>query len=306
MRVTLLHNPTAGDEEHNRDHLLDALAQADHEAVYQSTKEDGWTDALDRPADLVVAAGGDGTMDKVFRALAGGSVPVAVLPLGSANNVARTLGISPATPTLEVARSWQDADLRPFDIGELQAVDGAARFVECVGGGIFGDVLVRAGERNDEGLFAVEKKKLGLDLLEAAIRDAPANTWAVELDGRDISGEFLAVEVMNVREIGPNVPLAPEADPGDGLLDVALVSAGNREGLAAYLRAREPDHHIPPPTVRRGRGRRLRVRFPAGCPLHIDDELWPAGGADGAEGEAILTAGSLQAQVLRPADAFSP
>jgi diacylglycerol kinase family enzyme len=305
VRVTLLHNPTAGDEGHNRDHLLEALAEAGHETVYQSTKEDGWTEALDRPADLVVAAGGDGTMDKVLRALAGGSLPVAVLPLGSANNVARTLGFSPAKPTLELARSWQAADQRPFDIGELQAGDGAARFVECMGGGIFGDVLVRASEL-DEALSAGEKKELGLDLLEAAIRDAPVFTWTLELDGQDLSGEFLAVEVMNVREIGPNVPLAPEAEPGDGLLDLALVSTNHREGLAVYVRRREPDRHIPPPEVRRARGHRLSIRFPAGCPLHVDDELWPEGSMDGADGQAILTVGRLQVQVLRPADAFWP
>ena len=263
--MTLLHNPTAGDEEHSGERLLESLAQAGHDAFYQSTKEDGWRDALDRPADLIVAAGGDGTMDKVFRAAAGGSVPVAVLPLGSANNVARTLGISPEKTTLEHARSWVDAGSRAYDIGELGAGEDAARFVECMGGGIFGDVLVRAG-RQDKELSAEEKKGLGLDLLEAAIHDAPARVWALELDGEDISGEFLAVEVMNVREIGPNVPLAPDADPGDGLLDVTLVAAGHREGLRAYLREREPDRHIPPPAVRRARGRGLRMRFPEAMP----------------------------------------
>jgi diacylglycerol kinase (ATP) len=302
VRVTLFHNPTAGDEEHSRDRLLEALAEAGHEAVYQSTKEDGWKDALDRPADLVVAAGGDGTMDKVFGALAGGSLPAAVLPLGSANNVARTLGIRPDEPTIEIVRSWRDAGRRPFDIGELEAGHNVVRFVECMGGGIFGDVLVRAGER-DEKLAAEEKKELGLDLLETAIRDAPAYAWELELDGEDLTGEYLAVEVMNVREIGPNVPLAPEADPGDGLLDLALVAAGHREGLAAYLREREPDHHIPPPAVRRARGRRLRARFPASCPLHVDDELWPDDRVDGAEGEAVLTVGRQRVHVLRPASA---
>jgi diacylglycerol kinase (ATP) len=304
VRVTLFHNPTAGDEEHSRDRLLEALAEAGHETIYQSTKETGWTDALDRPADLVVAAGGDGTMDKVFRALAGSPLPVAVLPLGSANNVARTLGISPEKPTLEVARSWQNAHRHPFDIGELQARENGARFVECMGGGIFGDVLVRAAEQ-DEKLSAEEKKGLGLDLLEAAIRDASARVWEIELDGENLSGEFLAVEVMNVREIGPNVPLAPDADPGDGLLDLALVAARHREGIAAYLREREPDRHIPPPAMRRASGRRLRVRFPTGCPLHVDDELWPEG-TDGTEGEAALIAGRLQVQVVRPTDASSP
>jgi diacylglycerol kinase (ATP) len=299
MRVTLLHNPTAGDEEHSRERLVEALAEAGHEAFYQSTKEDGWKAALDRPADLVAAAGGDGTMDKVFCSVAERSLPVAVLPLGSANNVARTLGISPETPALELARSWDGAGGRHFDIGELRTGGEVAQFVECMGGGIFGDVLVRAPER-DEGLSAEEKKELGLDLLEAAIREAPAYQWALDLDGEDLSGEYLAVEAMNVREIGPNVPLAPDADPGDGLLDVALVAAGHREGLAAYLREREPDHHIPPPALRRTRGRRLGVRFPAGCPLHVDDELWPDGRGDGAEGQAVVTAGRLQVLVLAP------
>jgi diacylglycerol kinase (ATP) len=303
VRVTLLHNPTSGDEEHSRDRLLAAFAEAGHETEYQSAKEDRWSDVLDRRADLIVAAGGDGTMDKVFRAAAGGSVPVAVLPLGSANNVARTLGISTEKPTLEHARSWQEAAARPYDIGELRASGTAVQFVECMGGGIFGDVLARAGEQDQE-LSAEEKKELGLELLEAAIRDAPARVWELDLDGDDLSGEFLAVEVMNVREIGPNVPLAPDADPGDGLLDVALVAAGHREALAAYLREREPDHHIPPPAMRRARGRRLRVRFPDGCPLHVDDELWPEGSVDGTQGEGVLEVGRLQVQVLRPS-AFS-
>ena len=304
MRVTLLHNPTAGDEEHSRERLLEALADAGHEAVYQSAKEDGWMEALEPPADLIVAAGGDGTMDKVFRAAAGGPVPVAVLPLGSANNVARTLGISPERPTLEVARSWHDAGSHPYDIGELRPGGDVMQFVECMGGGIFGDVLARAGEQDEE-LSAEEKKELGLDLLEAAIHDAPALVWELELDGEDLSGEFLAVEAMNVREIGPNVPLAPEADPGDGLLDVALLAAGHREGLAAYLREREPDHHIPPPAMRRARGRLLRMGFPDGCPLHVDDELWPEGSVDGAQGGAVIDVGRLQVRVLRPS-AFSP
>jgi diacylglycerol kinase (ATP) len=139
-----------------------------------------------------------------------------------------------------------------------------------------------------------------VQLLETAIGDAPARVWELDLDGENLSGEFLAVEVMNIREIGPNVPLALEADPGDGLLDVALVAAGHRERLAGYLREREPDRHIPPPAVRRARGRRLRIRFPQGCPLHVDDELWPDGSVDGAQGEGILGMGRLQVQVLRP------
>ena len=67
MRVTLIHNPKAGDGRLSRDELLTILRVAGHKAVYQSSKEDEWERALKDPGDLVVAAGGDGTVGKVAK-----------------------------------------------------------------------------------------------------------------------------------------------------------------------------------------------------------------------------------------------
>jgi hypothetical protein len=58
MRITLMHNPKAGDAEHGRKELMAALAKAGHHATYQSTKKKDYKKALENPTDLVLAAGG--------------------------------------------------------------------------------------------------------------------------------------------------------------------------------------------------------------------------------------------------------
>jgi Sphingosine kinase and enzymes related to eukaryotic diacylglycerol kinase len=80
MRITLMHNPKAGDAEHGRKQLMAALAEAGHEATYQSTKKSDYKKALKKPADLVLAAGGDGTVVKVGRRLIDTGIPMRSTP----------------------------------------------------------------------------------------------------------------------------------------------------------------------------------------------------------------------------------
>jgi diacylglycerol kinase (ATP) len=112
-----------------------------------------------------------------------------------------------------------------------------------------------------------------LRLLREAVQDEPARRWELELDGADLSGDLLAVEAMNVRETGPNVLLAPEADPGDGLLDVVLVTAEDRAALVAYLGARIENRPMGTPPLHSRRGRNLIVRPPQSGTLRVDDEV---------------------------------
>ena len=71
MRLTLIHNPAAGDGRPSGADLKKMLAEAGFQVRYESIKKD-WKKALQRPADLVVAAGGDATAAKVLKQLAGG------------------------------------------------------------------------------------------------------------------------------------------------------------------------------------------------------------------------------------------
>src|SRR6266576_6352393 len=92
MRITLLRNPKAGNGKHGRKELVDALEKAGHQTICRSIKKKGWKAALKKQADVVVVAGGDGAIAKVASALIGREVPLAILPLGTANNLARSLG----------------------------------------------------------------------------------------------------------------------------------------------------------------------------------------------------------------------
>jgi diacylglycerol kinase (ATP) len=298
VRVIVLHNPEAGDEEENRDGLDAIFAEAGHDVRYQSLEED-WKAALRAPADLLVVAGGDGTVGEVFKELAGSRVTATVLPVGSANNIARSLGLAEAEDVAELVRAWPNAIRRPYDLGRVEAMSGESVFVETMGGGIFGEVLRRA-ERGSEGeVDGDEKVELGLRLLSRVIREAPSFRWRLELDGDPVRVELLAVEAMVIGETGPNIPLAPEADPGDGLLDVVLVRPEHRDGLAEYVEARLDGRSPEPPQLEVRRAREVTMRFPDGCPLRLDDELWPED-AGSAPDSALVSVGDLRLEVLVP------
>ena len=92
-----------------------ALANAGHHAIYQRTKKGDYKEVPKKPADLVLAAGGDGTVGKVGRELIDSGIPLSVLPLGTANNLARSLGFT-ASPE-EIITGLECGKRRTFDVG---------------------------------------------------------------------------------------------------------------------------------------------------------------------------------------------
>ncbi len=71
-----MHNPKAGRGNHGKKELMAALANAGHHAIYESTKNSDYKKALEKSVDLVLAAGGDGTVGKVGRELIDSGMPV--------------------------------------------------------------------------------------------------------------------------------------------------------------------------------------------------------------------------------------
>src|SRR5437016_10396981 len=133
MRITLIHNPKAGDAKHGKRQLMAALAKAGHHATYQSTKEPGLKKALKKPTDLVLAAGGDGTTAKVASRLVDSGIPLSVLPLGTANNLARALGFI-ASPE-EITTRLEGGKKRAFDVGFASGPWGERYFLKPQVGG---------------------------------------------------------------------------------------------------------------------------------------------------------------------------
>src|SRR5436305_7400798 len=142
MRITLMHNPKAGSGNHDKKKLMHALAEAGHKANYQSTKQDGWKKTLKKETDLVVVAGGDGAVGKVAARLVDTGIPLAIVPLGTANNLARTLGFidSPKKIIANLDRGKKHA----FDVGVAHGPWGKRPFFEGAGAGLLAEYVRQA------------------------------------------------------------------------------------------------------------------------------------------------------------------
>jgi diacylglycerol kinase (ATP) len=278
VRITLVHNPSAGDGRPSGEDLETILSGAGYQVDYQTT--DGkWKKALQQSPDLVVAAGGDGTVRKVAVELAGRGIPFTVVPLGTANNIAKTFGIH---GTLEqLAADWKQRPPTPLDLGVVSSPRGEARFVEGFGGGVFAELIERGAEEvEDSSAILGRETDRAVYLLRDIVEQARPMRWDVEVDGQDAGGEYIAVEILNMRFGGPNVPLAPEADPGDGELDVVLIDADGRQQLLDYLTGRLTHAAGPLPRFDLRRARHVTM-LPHGPSLfHLDDELWTLDGGD--------------------------
>src|SRR5438552_17118922 len=142
MRIILMHNPEAGRGQHKKKELMQALTEAGHEVIYQSTKESDWKKSLTKPADLVLVAGGDGTVGKVARRLIASSIPLSVLPLGTANNLARSLGfiLSPE----EIIARLEGGRKHAFAVGVSRRTRGTRYLSEGAGEGVLADCVQAA------------------------------------------------------------------------------------------------------------------------------------------------------------------
>lgn len=272
MKIDLLYNPTAGTGTEIAE-ILELLAEAGHRVRHRSSKGK-WRDLLQDSGKLLVAAGGDGTVRKIALAAAETGRPFAILPLGTANNVAKSLEI--VGTTREVIDRWSaDEGGVGFDIGEARASWGRTRFIESLGGGLFAELLAREGEIGVGHALVGREMDQALHVLCEELRVARAARWRIEVDGHDVSGEYLAVEILNIRFAGPNVLLDRDATPTDGLFDVVTIGEADRGQLARYLedRLHLASGHIPRHVVRRGR--EIRLVPPPGARLRADDRLWP-------------------------------
>jgi len=278
VRVTLIHNPGAGKAENTPEVLMKLLRRAGHKPRYQSVKEKGWDRVLDKRAGLVVVAGGDGTVAGVTRRMVGRDVPVAILPSGTANNIARSLGLL-KKPFEELVRGWRDARRVRLDVGIASGPWGQRYFVEGLGAGLFAELLVRSEEKKEK-REKEKKAKRPAQLVDGALRrlkEAAETAEPVEiaarLDDTDISGRYLLFEAVNLPYIGPNLYIAPDTKAGDGQLEVVLVPESRRGPLVRYLdhwhENRERLSLLPS-----RRGKHLQIEW-TGFALHIDDKLRP-------------------------------
>ena len=169
-----------------------------------------------------------------------------------------------------VIKAWTEAKVKKFDVGRIYGVENHEFFLEGFGYGVFPTLIseMRSLKSPDD---PVESKILALKTLYDVVHSFKARYCEINVDGVEYAGKFLLAEVMNVRSIGPNLYLAPDADPGDGFFDLVIIREDEREALASYvhekIQGNEVDANF---TVIRARN--IEIEW-AGKHLHLDDEI---------------------------------
>jgi len=233
MRVCLYGNPTAGGGT-SLDDLAAMILKAGHHVVTVVEDVRDARPLLDSTLECVVAAGGDGTIARAARALVGSQLPLAVLPVGTANNIARSLGVD-GDPEALIAR-WHPERVGRMDVGVIDIGGRRSYFVESVGCGLVTDCIAEANEtiaKDDPETHLAEARQLYVDTLDRLAH----RHYEIRLDDETIEGDFLAVEALNTPSIGPRVEFAAGANAADGLLSVVAVAEVDRYQLAGYLLA---------------------------------------------------------------------
>lgn len=226
--------------------------------------------ALGGAHDAVFVLGGDGTAMDVVGALAGTGVPTGVLPAGTGNLVARTLGV-PLGTRAAVAALVAGAVAR-VDLGELAAAGGGAGrlFAFAAGGGVDARMI--------EGTSARWKRRVGWLAYAATATRAvvrPSRFVArVAVDGEELGGEATAVIVANFGAVlGGLFHFGPGIREDDGLLDVCVFRpASFAQSAAAFLRLVRRDWR-PHPAITYRAGRSIRVEAEPAEPVQADGEL---------------------------------
>lgn len=171
-------------------------------------------DAASKGTDMVIAVGGDGTVNEVASALMHTDTALAIIPCGSGNGLARSLGIPMDYESAIdiVVRN------RPYAI-DCGMVDNHPFF--CTFGLGFDAAVTEK--------FATSKKRGKMEYVRNALLEYinfEPDSYALEIDGEIITEEALLIAVCNAPQYGNNAYIAPRASLTDGLLDVTIIRNG--------------------------------------------------------------------------------
>lgn len=207
--------------------------------------------AVDHGADVIFVWGGDGTVQRCIDVAAGTGIPLAICPAGTANLLARNLGLPDEIDDIVAAglgegRRWIDT-----------ATLNGEHFAVMAGAGL--DALMI--DQADAGL----KDRFGrLAYLWTGARNLKASPVraTVSLEGRPFfRGDITCVLFGNVSDIGAGVQVFDGARPDDGLLEFGVVSAKTRLAWARTLGRAALGRAERSPFVTVGRGRAMRIDF---------------------------------------------
>lgn len=272
MQANLIFNPSAGFQgtKTSSDEIQAALKAQGFQPVYRFTEsEEDLDHCLVDSEGLIVVAGGDGTLRAVTtRLLDRENLSILHLPMGTANNIAAALGI-PNDP-IGIIKGLDNKRELPFDVGKVTAPWGVDYFLEGTGFGFFADILVSYDPARGKSVLRSMKA------FAQILSKGHAYHTTLTLNGEQVSGDYLLVELLNTTAVGPRLKFAPNATPHDGLLDVVCIHESDRNNFLQYLASMLSEDLDKLETVVVRQAQKIELDWD-GFALHVDAELRPPG-----------------------------
>jgi diacylglycerol kinase (ATP) len=221
--------------------------------------------------DIVAAAGGDGTVSQVMQGLLGTESALAVIPLGTGNDFARTIGVGP-NPNLAISALANDRRVWS-DIGKWKQGSVIGHFLNIAGCGFDAAVAhrINSGIRNLRGRAAY------LAAILLTLRSYRPANLELEIDGTTLNRKVMLCAIANAKSYGGGMKVAPNAHITDGFLDLVLVEDISRMSFLINFPKVLKGTHLSHPRVSQHKFRELRLVAEADTRLLVDGELLPPG-----------------------------
>ncbi|MGM1049878.1 diacylglycerol kinase [Paenibacillus sp. N3/727] len=272
-KARLIYNPTSGREEMKR-RLADILQRLDNAGIetscHATTGEGDATlaaaEAVDRGYDLIIAAGGDGTLNEVINGMAEKEniPPLGVFPLGTTNDFARALGIS---------KNWEEyCDLvirnetRPIDLGKAND----RYFINIAGGGTLTELTYEVPSKLKTMIGQLAYYLKGLEKMVSLT----PQELIINANGQaPIHDEFMVFLIANSNSVGGFEKLAPGASIDDGLFDVIALRKCNLAEFVRVVHLALRGEHLNDKRVIHFRTDYMEVVSPGPVQLNLDGEF---------------------------------
>ncbi|HEC13129.1 MAG TPA: diacylglycerol kinase family lipid kinase [Acidiferrobacteraceae bacterium] len=263
--IDVIYNPTAGGRRRRRLQAVIALLQGSgSEVTLRPTSRPGDAEALTRDTkdvDVIVAAGGDGTINEVANGLLGRDTPLALLPMGTANVIAAEIGLSAAPQ--QIAGTILRGAIKKISLGR---VNGRV-FIAMVGVGY--DARVVAGV--NLGLKHLLGK--GAYLVEAIIQLIAGADHLLDVTIDGIDYRAASVVVANGRYYAGRYVLDPSARFTQPVLHVCLFERSGRWNFVRYSAALFNNRIGSLLDIRIVTGTTISISGEAGEPVQLDGDV---------------------------------
>ncbi|GAA0136910.1 diacylglycerol kinase [Paenibacillus sp. YSY-4.3] len=251
--------------------VLDRLDLAGIETSCHATTGEGdatreAAEAVRRGYDIIIAAGGDGTLNEVVNGMAGleNLPPLGIFPMGTTNDFARAMGIP---------KRWEDyCDLvienktRPIDIGKVNG----RHFINIAGGGSLTELTYEVPSKLKTMIGQLAYYMKGIE----KVASLSPTELIISAEGHGVlEGEFMLFLIANSNSVGGFEKLAPDARIDDGLLDVIAVRKCNLAEFIRLLTMALRGDHFSDPRVVYFKTKRMEVTSPGLVQLNLDGEL---------------------------------